>query len=119
MSRGRGGWRPVWPGNLLPLTGLGQLDRPVRVVLEAERMLLRRLIEADAGPLAALYGDPRVMRFITLRPPSLVEVESKILPADLREYRELADGLASFAAIEKGTGRWPGGFPSSLPAATA
>ena len=73
-------------------------------------MLLRRLTEADAGPLAALYGDPRVMRFITLQPPSPAEVESKILRAYLREYRELADGLGSFAAIEKETGQMAGRF---------
>lgn len=40
----------------------------MHIVLETERMLLRRFTEADAGPLAALYGDPCVMRFITLRP---------------------------------------------------
>jgi hypothetical protein len=57
-----------------------------------------------------LYGDPRVMRFITLQLPSLAEVESKILPAYLREYRELADGLGSFAAIEKATGQMAGRF---------
>ena len=71
----------------------------MQIALETERMLLRRFTEADAGLLAALYGDPRVMRFITLQPPSLTEVESKILPVYLREYRELADGLGSFAAI--------------------
>jgi RimJ/RimL family protein N-acetyltransferase len=43
----------------------------MQVVLETERMLLRRFTKADAGLLAALYGDPRVMRFITLQPPSL------------------------------------------------
>jgi RimJ/RimL family protein N-acetyltransferase len=100
----------VWPGNLLALTGLEQLDRSVHIVLETERMLLRRLTDADAGPLAALYGDPRVMRFITLQPPSRAEVESKILRAHLREYRELADGLGSFAAIEKETGQMAGTF---------
>jgi len=73
-------------------------------------MLLRRFTQADAGPLAALYGDPRVMRFITVRPPSLAEVESEILPAYLREYRELADGLGSFAAIARETGRMAGRF---------
>jgi RimJ/RimL family protein N-acetyltransferase len=86
------------------------LDRYVRIVLETERMLLRRFTEADAGPLAALYGDPRVMRFITLQPPSPAEVESKILPEYLREYRELADGLGSFAAIEKTAGQMAGRF---------
>ena len=92
------------------LTGREQLDRSVHIVLETERMLLRRLTKADAGPLAALYGDPRVMRFIILQPPSLVEVESTILPGYLREYRELADGLGSFAAIEKDTGQMAGRF---------
>jgi len=73
-------------------------------------MVLRRFTEVDAGPLAALYGDPRVMRFITLQPPSLAEVESTILPAYLREYRELADGLGAFAAIETATGQLAGRF---------
>jgi RimJ/RimL family protein N-acetyltransferase len=82
----------------------------VHIVVETERMTLRRFTEADAGPLAALYGDPRVMRFIAPRPPSLAEVESEILPAYLREYQELADGLGSFAAIEKATGRMAGRF---------
>ena len=73
-------------------------------------MLLRRFTEADAGPLAALYSDPRVMRFITLQPPSPAEVESEILATYLREYRDLADGLGSFAAIEKETGQMAGRF---------
>lgn len=85
-------------------------DRPARIVLETERMLLRRFTETDAAPLAALYGDPRVMRFITAQPPSLAEVESTILPQYLREYRELPGGLGSFAAIEKKTGQMAGRF---------
>jgi RimJ/RimL family protein N-acetyltransferase len=87
-----------------------QLDWPVRAVLETERMLLRCFTEADAGPLAAWYGDPRVMRFITLQPPSPAEVGFNILPGYLREYRELAGGLGSFAAIEKATGQMAGRF---------
>ena len=82
----------------------------MHIVVETERMLLRRFTEADAGPLAALYGDPRVMRFITPQPPSPAEVESAILPSYLREYRELAAGLGSFAAIEKATGQLAGRF---------
>ena len=73
-------------------------------------MLLRRFAVADAGGLAALYGDPRVMRFITQQPPSRAEVESKILPVYLREYRDLADGLGSFAVIEKATRQMAGRF---------
>jgi RimJ/RimL family protein N-acetyltransferase len=95
---------------LAQLDGRVQLDGPVQIVLETERMVLRRFTEADAGPLAALYGDPRVMRFITVQPPSPAEVESRILPAYLREYRELAAGLGSFAAVEKETGEMAGRF---------
>jgi RimJ/RimL family protein N-acetyltransferase len=86
------------------------LDQSVHVVLETDRMLLRRFTEADAGALAALYGDPRVMRFITPEPPSFAEVNDKILPEYLEEYRELADGLGSFAAVEKETGQMAGRF---------
>jgi RimJ/RimL family protein N-acetyltransferase len=82
----------------------------VRVVLETERMLLRRFADADAAPLAALYGDPRVMQFVTTKPPSRADVESAILPAYLLEYGELADGLGSFAALEKATGQLAGRF---------
>jgi RimJ/RimL family protein N-acetyltransferase len=82
----------------------------MHVVLETDRMLLRRFTSADAGSLAALYGDPRVMRFIDPQPPSPAEVAAQVLPRYLREYRELADGLGSFAAIEKGTGQLAGRF---------
>jgi hypothetical protein len=40
----------------------------------------------------------------------LETVESEILPGYLREYRELPDGLGSFAAIEKETGQVAGRF---------
>jgi RimJ/RimL family protein N-acetyltransferase len=84
--------------------------KSVHIVQETDRMLLRRFTEADAGPLAELYGDPRVMRFITVQPPSRDEVEARILPEYLREYQQLADGLGSFAAIEKETGQLAGRF---------
>jgi RimJ/RimL family protein N-acetyltransferase len=86
------------------------LDQSVHIVVETDRMLLRRFTQADTGPLAALYGDPGVMRFITTEPPSPAEVQAKILPEYLREYRDLADGLGSFAAIEKTTGHMAGTF---------
>lgn len=82
----------------------------MHIVLETERMLLRRFTGADAQALAALYGDPRVMRFITPQPPVLAEVKATILPEYLREYRKLADGLGSFAAVEKATGQMAGRF---------
>lgn len=76
----------------------------MQIVLETERMLLRRFTEADAGLLAALYGDPRVMQFITLQPPSLAEVESFT-----------STGTQEFASRGSGMGGWPG-RPDSLAA---
>ncbi|HET6186750.1 MAG TPA: GNAT family N-acetyltransferase [Trebonia sp.] len=73
-------------------------------------MLLRRFTGADAGLLAALYGDPRVMRFITVQSPRSRRWSRRSRSAYLREYRELADGLGSFAAIEKATGQMAGRF---------
>jgi RimJ/RimL family protein N-acetyltransferase len=73
-------------------------------------MLLRRFTAADAAALAALYGDPRVMRYITTELPSPAAVTGQILPQYLREYCELPDGLGAFAAVEKGTGQLAGRF---------
>ena len=94
----------------MALIGWPQLNETVHVVLETDRMLLRRFTGADAGSLAALYADPRVMRFIAPQPLSPAEVAAQVLPRYLREYRELADGLGSFAAIDKGTGQLAGRF---------
>jgi len=60
-------------------------------------MLLRRFTQADAGPLAALYGDPRVMRFITVQPPSLGSAFEH-LPCDRVVATTMADSAHARAA---------------------
>jgi len=82
----------------------------MHIVLETDRMLMRRFTGEDAQALAALYGDPRVMRFITPEPPSPAEVKATILPEYLQEYQDLPEGLGSFAAIQKETGQMAGRF---------
>jgi len=82
----------------------------MHIIVETDRMLMRRFTGEDAPALAALYGDPRVMRFITPEPPSPAEVKATILPEYLQEYQDLAEGLGSFAAIEKETGQMAGRF---------
>lgn len=81
----------------------------VDIILQTERLVLRRFTPADAGALAALYGDPRVMRFITTDLPSPVEVESEILPAILRGYAERG-GLGRLAGVDPETGQFAGQF---------
>jgi|SRR5215472_1338040 len=87
--------------------------------LTTDRLLLRQFTAADADWLAALHGDPAVMRYIDDgRPVPRDVVAAETLPAILREYGELPDGLGCFAATEK-TGELPVGWfglrpPSSI-----
>ncbi|MGH6656935.1 MAG: GNAT family N-acetyltransferase [Actinocrinis sp.] len=77
--------------------------------LESSRLLLRRFTGADLDELAALHGDPAVMRYIDDgRPVPRAVVARQSLPAILREYRRLPAGLGCFAAVDKRTGRFLG-----------
>lgn len=62
-------------------------------------MILRPFTAADLDDLAALHGDPEVMRYIDDgRPVPRAVVEHETLPAILREYTELPGGFGRFAA---------------------
>jgi hypothetical protein len=79
--------------------------------LVTERMLLRRFTDADLDWLAALHGDPAVMRYIDDgKPVAAAVVAAETLPAILRDYVELPDGLGYFAATERLGGRPLGWF---------
>lgn len=68
---------------------------------------LRRFTADDLDDLAALHGDPSVMRFIDDgRPVRRTVVEHETLPAILREYDELPAGLGQFVAEAPGFIGW-------------
>lgn len=74
-------------------------------------MVLRRFVEADLDDLAALHGNPDVMRYIDDgRAVPRVVVAKQALPAILREYQSLADGLGCFAAVDRESGGFLGQF---------
>lgn len=80
------------------------------VVLETQRLVLRRFTEADVDSLVELDGDPRVMRYLTGGKPTPRErVQREILPAILSDYARVA-GCGTWAAIEKATGQFIGWF---------
>jgi RimJ/RimL family protein N-acetyltransferase len=82
----------------------------MQVFLETERLILRRLTEADVDNLCDLDSDPAVMRFLnggTPTPRDLIQRE--ILPRFLRYYDRF-DGYGFWAAIEKLTGEFLGWF---------
>jgi len=79
--------------------------------LATQRMLVRRFTQADAGWLAALHGDPAVMRYIDDgRPVPAAVIAAETLPAILGDYQELPDGMGCFAATEKHGGAPLGWF---------
>ncbi len=73
--------------------------RLVHIYLGTARLRLRRFTEEDAADLAALHGDPAVMRYIDSHPGTREMIEREELPRFLREYRELPDGLGHWAAV--------------------
>jgi RimJ/RimL family protein N-acetyltransferase len=82
----------------------------VQIVLETERLVLRRFTEDDVENLVELDSDPEVMRFINGgRPTPREEVETVILPR-LLAYYERGDGYGVWAAAEKSTGEFVGWF---------
>jgi RimJ/RimL family protein N-acetyltransferase len=83
------------------------------IFLETERLVLRRFTESDVDDLAALDGDPAVMRYLTGGvPTSRARVADRILPEFLRDY-EVCGGLGRWAAVEKSTGEFVGWFQLS------
>jgi RimJ/RimL family protein N-acetyltransferase len=86
----------------------------VQIYLETERLIFRRLTEADVENEFALANDPAVMRFINGGKPTPREViETERLPWLMSHY-DRADGYGHWAAIEKATGEFIGRF-SVLP----
>jgi RimJ/RimL family protein N-acetyltransferase len=79
------------------------------VLLESERLVLRRFTEADLDNLVELDSDPEVMRLLTGgRPTPREEIRDEVLPRILGAYRR--GGFGWWAAIEKGTGTFIGWF---------
>lgn len=80
------------------------------VVMETERMTLRRFTAADVDNLYALHNDPAVMRYLNGGKPTPREViEHETLPWILSLY-ERYEHFGRWAAIERGTGEFMGWF---------
>jgi RimJ/RimL family protein N-acetyltransferase len=80
----------------------------MRVLLETERLILRRLTEDDLDNLVELDSDPEVMRYLSggsATPRDVITRE--ILPRCLRSYEGSA-GLGVWAVIEKASGDFLG-----------
>lgn len=84
--------------------------RVVHIILETERLILRRFTEDDVHNLFALDNDPEVMRFLNGgKPVPLERIRDVTLPA-LLAYYERPGGFGFWAAEEKSTGEFIGWF---------
>jgi RimJ/RimL family protein N-acetyltransferase len=78
----------------------------MQVLVETDRLILRRFTQADFAELVELDSDPEVTRFITGGVP---EVDEGMLAAWLSQY-ERWPAYGTFAAVEKSSGRFLGWF---------
>ena len=76
------------------------------ILLETERLILRRFTDADFDQLTELDSDPEVTRYITGGMP---EFNAAMLDAWLTQY-ERWPAYGTFAAIERSTDRFLGWF---------
>jgi ribosomal-protein-alanine N-acetyltransferase len=76
-----------------------------QVVMETERLLLRKLTPQDLDSLVGIYGDPRAMRYFE-KVYSRDEVRERFLNRNLARYREHGHGM--FAVERKQDGEFLG-----------
>jgi RimJ/RimL family protein N-acetyltransferase len=80
------------------------------ILLETDRLRLRRFTPDDVELLVELDSDPEVMRFINGgRPTPREDIDNEILPRIL-SYYERFDAYGYWAAEEKSTGEFVGWF---------
>lgn len=78
----------------------------MRVILETERLILRRFTTADTHSLTDLDADPDVMHFVKGGvPTSRAEIENEFLP-----YYQRYEVYGFCAAVEKAAGDFLGWF---------
>ncbi|MPZ98616.1 MAG: GNAT family N-acetyltransferase [Dehalococcoidia bacterium] len=82
----------------------------MHMFLQTERLILRRLTEADADLLCDLDSDPEVMRYLNGGLPTPADVmRHEILPAWLRHYERPGD-FGYWAAEDRAAGDFLGWF---------
>ncbi|GAA2702789.1 GNAT family N-acetyltransferase [Micromonospora olivasterospora] len=86
------------------------------VLLETDRLRLRRFAPTDADALVELDSDPAVMRFLTGGRPTPAEaVRDEVLPRLLSGY-DRHPGLGRWAAVDRAGGDFVGWFALDAPA---
>ena len=81
----------------------------MQVVVETERLLLRRFTEADAEALLRMESDPDVLRHIGRKPLADAEAYRQHIRSSLLPYYDRPEGYGAWAIIEKASREFVGG----------
>jgi len=100
-------WGARWEKLALTAAEWSEERVAARPPLHTERLLLRRFVPDDLGPLADVFGDPMVMRFVGERRDPL---DAELLAASQGPVRAQWDeyGFGPLAVVERGSGRLAG-----------
>lgn len=82
----------------------------MHVMVETDRLVLRRLTEDDLDELVELNSDPEVMRYLTGGEPIGREMLRDDFIPRVLAYYDRDDGYGLWAAVEKATGAFLGWF---------
>ena len=76
----------------------------MKVDLETERLLIRRLREEDAEALLIMERDPEVLRYVGRKPLAGVDDYRKKIQSTFLPYDEKPGGFGAWAVVEKVSG---------------
>ncbi len=79
------------------------------VILETQRLTLRRFLEADAEALLRLESDPEVLRYVGRQPLADAEAYRHKIRTRFFPYYERPGGLGAWAVLERASGDFIGG----------
>jgi len=84
-------------------------DQPVEILLETDRLMLRRFTPHDVDALVALHNDPAVMRYLGPPTETPENVTDVMIPRFL-DFYDRYEGFGYWAASERATGEFLGWF---------
>lgn len=82
----------------MPGRAVGAILPGVKLLLRTPRLALRQFELGDLANLWTLYGDPEVMRHISLPTASWAALQERVLPDHLAEYERYRGPASSPAA---------------------
>jgi RimJ/RimL family protein N-acetyltransferase len=81
----------------------------VKIVLETERLLIRRFREDDAEAFLIMESDPEVLRYVGRKPLASVDDYRKKIESSFLPWYEKPGGFGVWAVVEKASGEFIGG----------